>query len=357
MGLAEKMVGLKAKGFLMGAIYDFAKKYSVLAGNWAVVTSDIIHKNVEESFSGKKRPDDNRLEDHTQKFLNWLGFSPVDLRWDAERKLMYVYIGTSRNWTADPTTDPIAGVIMKALVSALGVNFFEGKPNVDFLIDNLPPRTSYGFRMTESFGEVSPMLDNQQVPVAEAKPKTQMESASKPVQAAPSTSGAKTRAIQRISPYIEPITGSSIPKETVAKLLFDVIQEVMEEQFPDAYESVANELGSLNLLTYLFQKAEKEEMINEVGQDVGERFGQQMRGTFPDLEPHESIAGIGPKQEIEEELLFYGKASHQSDGLCKFISLIWSEYLNAFLGEQFEPDIPMCATSSSSLCLYAFTKK
>ena len=42
------------------------------------------------------------------------------------------------------------GVVMKSIISALGGNFFEGTmPNVEFIKDNLPPRTQFGFRITE----------------------------------------------------------------------------------------------------------------------------------------------------------------------------------------------------------------
>ena len=85
MGLAEQMVGIKAITFLMSALFDYAKKYSFLSTKWPEVTNEII-----QSAMKIFQPDEKRLEDQTQKFLQWLGFSPVDLDWDTERNILYI---------------------------------------------------------------------------------------------------------------------------------------------------------------------------------------------------------------------------------------------------------------------------
>ena len=89
MGLAEKMVGIKAKNFLMTVIYEFTKKQSAINARWAEIASELIHKAVSSSFNLKQ--DDKRLEDQTIKFLQWLGFSPVDLKWNSDIKIAQIW--------------------------------------------------------------------------------------------------------------------------------------------------------------------------------------------------------------------------------------------------------------------------
>lgn len=352
------MVGIKAKTFLMSALFDYAKKYSFLSTKWPEVTTEIV-------ISAMKifAPDEKRLEEHSQKFLQWLGFTPVDLDWDPERKILNIYIGTSRIWRDDPTTDQVSNVMMKALIGSIGSNFFGGNiPHVEFLQDNLPPRCQYGFRITESIGSESLSFDEK---VFEKNPSSQdsidlkettsVSSLETPVQSTGPSPSALNKATKRLVIYLDPIAGSGINKEEIAKDLFDTCSTILEQQFPDEYRQIYQDVGSYNVLQVLFQKANSISKLDEITTELAESFSTCVKERYPNLTPNEALTGIGKLDPSTlDELLFYTKEAHSSPGLCKFISLIWLSFINKFMPVTFKADEPMCKITSSGFCLYAF---
>ena len=360
MGLAEQMVGIKAKTFLMSALFDYAKKYSFLSTKWPEVTNEVV-TNAMKIF----QPDEKRLEDQTQKFLQWLGFSPVDLDWDVERKILNIYIGTSRIWRDDPTTDQVSNVMMKSLIGSIGANFFGGKlPHVEFLQQNLPPRTSFGFRITESIGSESFDLGKESLSKPSAQDsvnltETTQDSTTNPE--TPSTGPSATainKAVKRLIIYIDPIVGSGVSKDDVAKELFESCSKLLEKNFPDEYRQVYNDIASYNIIQVLFQKANSESRVDELVEELADLFATNVKDKYPSTSANEALTGIGKMDPTTlDELLFYTKESHVSPELCEFISKIWLGYINRFMPNTFVADAPMCKITSSGFCLYAFNLK
>ena len=357
LSLAEQMVGIKAKTFLMSALFDYAKKYSFLSTKWSEVTVDII-------VSAMKifQPDEKRLEDQTQKFLQWLGFTPVDLDWDVERKILNIYIGTSRIWRDDPTTDQVSNVMMKALIGAIGSNFFAGKmPHVEFLQQNLPPRTQFGFRITESIGTESFDFDKETIEkrtgqesviLSEAIPESSSETT---ISSGPS-SASINKAIKRLIIYIDPIVGSGVNKDDVAKELYESCTKLLEKNYPDEYRKIYQDIGLYNVIQILFQKATSDDKVDELVNELTEDFSTNIKNKYPSTTANDALTGIGKMDpNTLDELLFYTKEAHVSPGLCKFISNIWNGYINQFMPIKFIADTPMCKITSSGFCLYAFT--
>lgn len=367
LSLAEQMVGIKAKTFLMSALFDYAKKYSFLSTKWPDVTTEIITEAM-KIFS----PDEKRIEDQTQKFLQWLGFTPVDLDWDSERKILNIFIGTSRIWRDDPTTDQVSNVMMKALISSIGANFFGSKtPHVEFLQKNLPPRTSFGFRITESIGEESYDFGKSTFEKADSDSSSSTDqesidlrettSDSVTAQSGSSTgpsSSSLNKAMKRLVIYIDPIIGSGFNKDEVAKVLFDTSCKILEQQFPDEYRQVYQDIGSYNILQVLFQKASSLSKAEKIVSELAELFASNVKEKFPNLSPNEALTGIGKIDPTTlDELLFYTKEQHVSHDLCKFVSKIWLGFINQFMPATFEADEPMCKITSSGFCLYAFNRQ
>ena len=357
MGLAEQMVGIKAKTFLMSALFDYAKKYSFLSTKWPEVTNEII-----QSAMKIFQPDEKRLDDQTQKFLQWLGFSPVDLDWDTERKILNIFIGTSRIWRDDPTTDQVSNVMMKSLIASIGSNFFGGKiPHVEFLQQNLPPRTQFGFRITESVGtetfdfgkNVTENVSGQESvslmdAVPEAKTETEVQNTG------PSTSSIN-KAIKRLIVYIDPIVGSGLNKDDVSKDLYEVTSKLLETNFPDEYRQIYQDIGSYNVLQILFQKATSTGKTEELENELASLFASKVKEKYSSVTANDALTGIGKMDPSSiDELLFYTKEAHVSPELCKFISKIWLAFINQFMPNTFKADDPMCKITSSLFCLYAF---
>lgn len=360
MSLSEQMVGIKAKTFLMSALFDYAKKYSFLSTKWQEVTTEII-------LSAMKifTPDEKRLEDQTQKFLQWLGFSPVDLDWDQERKILNIYIGTSRIWRDDPTTDQVSNVMMKAVISSIGANFFGGKlPHVEFLQQNLPPRTSFGFRITESlgsesfdFGKETYEKDTSQEAVTLRETVSESDVNVLSQSSSPSTISLNT-SIKRLIVYIDPILGSGLNKEEIAKDLFDACTKVLEKEFPDDYRQIFQDIGSYNVLQVLFQKASSSGNVDSLVNELADMFASQVKEKNSSLSANDAISGLGKMDPAkQDELLFYTKEAHVNNDLCKFVSNIWLAYINKFMPNTFVSDTPMCKITSSGFCLYAFNRQ
>jgi hypothetical protein len=356
MGLAEQMVGIKAKTFLMSALFDYAKKYSFLSTKWPEVTNEIVTSSM-KIF----QPDEKRLEDQTQKFLQWLGFSPVDLDWDNERKILNIYIGTSRIWRDDPRTDQVSNVIMKSLISSIGSNFFGGKiPHVDFLLENLPPRTQFGFRITEGFGEqtfdLGKITQNNVVSSSseETSSNSQTQNATEMKSAGPSASSIN-KAIKRLVIYLDPIIGSGLNKDDIASDLFDACQKIMEEHYPDEFRLIFKDIGSHNILHNLFQKSSSESKVEDIVKQLADLFSTNVKNKYPTMSANDALTGIGKMNPSSiDELLFYTKEAHNSPQFCKFISKIWLGFINQFMPSSFSSDLPMCKITASGFCLYAF---
>ena len=350
MGLAEQMVGIKAKTFLMATVFDLAKKYSFLSSKWPEITKEIIHESM-KSFS----PEEKRREDHTQKFLQWLGFTPVDIGWDGERKVLNIYIGTSRIWREDPRTDEVANVVMKSMISALGANFFEGVyPNVEFLKENLPPRTQFGFRITEGISSDSSSFtfDTVSKPAIESTSSETKEIDTSNLEG-PSKSSVLT-AKKRIQLFIEPVLGNGLEnKEEIVDALFDFVVSLLQEKYADEYRAIIQDIGSYNVLSVLFKKTVLDGSTDDVAKDIGLNF--LANKDTDKIEPNDAISGIG-KLDVNaiDELLFYTKEKHQDDDFCKFISKIWEGYINKFMPRTFKADEPMCKITSAQMCLFAF---
>ena len=352
------MVGIKAKTFLMSALFDYARKYSFLSTKWPEVTTEIVLSAM-KIFS----PDEKRLEDHSQKFLQWLGFTPVDLDWDPERKILNIYIGTSRIWRDDPTTDQVSNVMMKALIGSIGSNFFGGViPHVEFLKENLPPRCQYGFRITESIGSEPLSFDEktfeksasgqESVDLKETTSVSAIETSS---QSTGPSASSLNKAIKRLVIYLEPITGSGINKDDVSKDLFEACSNILEQQFPDEYRQIYQDVGSYNVLQVLFQKANSIAKLDDIVAELSESFSTSVKERYPNLTANEALTGIGKMDPSTlDELLFYTKEAHTSPGFCKFISIIWLAFINKFMPATFKADEPMCKITSSGFCLYAF---
>ena len=354
------MVGIKAKTFLMSALFDYAKKYSFLSTKWPEVTSEII-----QSAMKIFQPDEKRLEDQTQKFLQWLGFSPVDLDWDIERKILNIYIGTSRIWRDDPITDQVSNVIMKSLIASIGSNFFGGKiPHVEFLQQNLPPRTQFGFRITESIGsetldfakDIIPEKRQVQESVTLSDAVLDSDNKIEPeIQSSGPTAASINKAVRRLIVYIDPIIGSGMNKDDVAKELFDATSKLIEQNFPDEYRQIFQDVGSYNVLQILFQKANSSSKTVALVSELAEIFSSKVKEKYPTISANDAVIGIGKMDPTTiDELLFYTKEAHTSPELCKFISNIWLGFINKFMPNTFKADAPMCKITSSGFCLYAF---
>lgn len=357
MGLAEQMVGIKAKTFLMSTVFDLAKKYSFLSTKWNEVTFEII-RNAMKSFA----PDEKRLEDHSQKFLQWLGFTPVDLGWDQERRVLNIYIGTSRIWREDPKTDQVANVVMKALIASIGANFFGGNlPQVEFLEENLPPRTQFGFRITEGLGDDSISYDMDMTSSSK-----ETESGSESTSGEDSTSqtnepkkasgSSKIKAINRIKMVLDPVFGSGIDKDGATKHLYNATIKILEENYPNEYKSVINDIGSYNVLQILFKQSQSNGKEEELSLKLGEDFSALLE--YPDIESNDAVSGIGKMDpNTIDELLYYTKEKHIDEGFCKFVSNVWLGYINKFMPSEFKSDEPMCKITGAGMCLYAYNPK
>ena len=354
------MVGIKAKTFLMSALFDYAKKYSFLSTKWPEVTSEII-----QSAMKIFQPDEKRLEDQTQKFLQWLGFSPVDLDWDIERKILNIYIGTSRIWRDDPITDQVSNVIMKSLIASIGSNFFGGKiPHVEFLQQNLPPRTQFGLLNTERIGsepldfakDIIPEKRQVQESVTLSDAVLDSENKIEPeIQSSGPTAASINKAVRRLIVYIDPIIGSGMNKDDVAKELFDATSKLIEQNFPDEYRQIFQDVGSYNVLQILFQKANSSSKTVALVSELAEIFSSKVKEKYPTISANDAVIGIGKMDPTTiDELLFYTKEAHTSPELCKFISNIWLGFINKFMPNTFKADAPMCKITSSGFCLYAF---
>ncbi|OLS18797.1 MAG: hypothetical protein HeimC3_48610 [Candidatus Heimdallarchaeota archaeon LC_3] len=343
MGLADQVIGVKAKKFLMQSIYLFASKYSKIVSNWVEQVSEIIEQTVEQSFD----PDERKLEENTAKFLQWLGFSPVDVKWYPEQKIGRFMIGTSRMWQ-DPKTDNVTKVIMHSLIGSLGKKLLGEKPDVSQITGQLPPRIIVGYEIRERYGDISPIdiADTPQVDVIQPTKNSESESGSKPT----TTKITSTR----YKSLIEPFIGPDIDEALAAKTLMEETLDLLKEKYPADLESY--NLGNLNLLLFLFQRSAKEEKWKESASDLGKRFAGKMREFYPNTEPNGAIEGMGAlKPDSFDEFLFYGK--HQtSEEFCNFIAIIFQEYVSVFMDLEFKADKPLCATSGSNLCLYAYIK-
>ena len=233
---------------------------------------------------------------------------------------------------------------MKALISALGTNFFDEKPAVEIIDENLPPRTIYGFELTERFGVVSPLLK-------EADP-TDAEIPETGISTPQSTRASKSSAIaiiRKLKPIVEPVVGNSVPVDEAAKELFESAKFLLTNHYPEIKEQ------NVDLLFLLFQRAGKEEKWEELSSELGDVFATRMKDKYPDLTPNSAIKGLGALDpQTMDELLFSGKHSHQNKLYCEFISNIWNEYINKFMPIKFVPDKPLCAKSGSTMCLFAF---
>ena len=343
MGLADQVIGVKAKKFLMHTVYLFASKYSKIVSNWVEQVSDIIEQTVEQSFD----PDERKLEENTAKFLQWLGFSPVDVKWYPDQKVGRFMIGTSRMWQ-DPKTDNVTKVIMHALIGSLGKKLLGEKPNVNQITGQLPPRIVVGYEIRERYGDISP-VDISEIPqVNETQSMDTLESDSSSKLASTKISSTRYKSL------IEPFIGPEIDETLAANTLMDETLELLKSKYPDDLDSF--DLGTLNLLLFLFQRSAKEEKWEETASELGKKFSLKMKEIYPNIEPNGAIEGMGAlKPDSFDEFLFYGK--HQtSEEFCYFIAIIFQEYVTMFMDIEYKADKPLCATSGSSLCLYAYVK-
>ncbi len=343
MGLAEQVIGVKAKKFLMQTIYLFASKYSKIVSNWVEQVSEVIEQTVEQSFD----PDERKIEENTAKFLQWLGFSPVDVKWYPDQKIGRFMIGTSRMWQ-DPKTDNVTKVIMHSLIGALGKKLLGEKPDVTQITGQLPPRIIVGYEIRERYGDISPidLTDTPQVDVNQ--PTKTIEPSSDPKPSSTKMSPSRYKSL------IEPFIGHEIDENLAAKTLMDETLALLKKKYPEDLETF--DLGTLNLLLFLFQQSAKEEKWEESASELGKRFASKMKESYQNVEPNGAIEGMGAlKPDSFDEFLFYGK--HQtSEEFCHFIAIIFQEYLSLFMDIEYKADKPLCATSGSSLCLYAYVK-
>ena len=233
---------------------------------------------------------------------------------------------------------------MKALISALGTNFFGEKPAVEIIEENLPPRTIYGFELTERFGDVSPLLTESESAVIKSP-----EAGTAAPQTTRSSKSSAMAIIRKLKPIVEPIVGNAVPVDEAAKELFESAKIILTKHYPEEKEQ------NVDILLLLFQRAGKEDKWEELSSSLGEEFANRMKTKFPDLTPNSAIKGLGALDpQTIDELLFSGKHSHQNKLYCEFIGNIWNEYINTFMPIKFVPDKPLCAKSGSAMCLFAF---
>ena len=347
MGLAEQVIGIKAKKFLMESIYLFATKYSKIVNNWVDQVSEIIETTVAQSFD----PDEKRIEEHTSKFLQWLGFSPVDVKWQPDQKTARFLIGTSRMWK-DPKTDDVTKVLMYAVVRSLGKKLIGERPDVVQITGQLPPRIIAGYEVRERYGDNSPIELTSTLISQEGSTITL---AKNEISTTPSSSaGTSGQSYLRYKPIIENFIGTEINEEEVATTLSDKALDLLQQYYKKDLESY--DVSTLNLLLFLFQRSAKEDKWKERAQELGKNFATALKDNYPNLTPNNAIQGMGAlKPDTFDEFLFYGK--HQAtEEYCYFIAIIWQEYISSFMGAKFKADKPLCATTGSSLCLYSFIR-
>jgi hypothetical protein len=345
LGLADQVIGVKAKKFLMQTIYLFASKYSKIVSNWVVQVTEIIEQTVEQSFD----PDERKLEENTTKFLQWLGFSPVDVKWYPDQKIGKFMIGTSRMWQ-DPKTDNISKVIMHSLIGALGAKLLGEKPEVVQLTSQLPPRINVGYEIRERYGDISTVeLNDETAPTIEP---LSLDSSAPVVDHAKPSSGKISH--MRYKSLIEPFLGPEIDEEKAAKVLMEETLSLLRENYSEDLDSF--DLTTLNLMLFLFQRSAKEDKWQDKAIELGKNFATKMKELYKNIESNGAIEGMGAlKPDSFDEFLFYGK--HQSsEEFCHFLALIFQEYVSKFTDIEFKADKPLCATSGSSLCLYAYVK-
>ncbi|MFW9928949.1 MAG: hypothetical protein ACFFD1_06135 [Candidatus Thorarchaeota archaeon] len=345
MGLAEQVIGVKAKKFLMQSMYQFALKYSKIVSNWIETINDIINLTVEQSFD----PDERKLEENIAKFLQWLGFSPVDVKWHPDQKIGRFMIGTSRMWQ-DPRTDDITKVLMFALIGALGKKLLGEKPDVVQISGQLPPRINVGYEIRERYGDVPASISLTEKPSLDQGTNIQTSN----IEKSSETSTGKLNA-SKYKPLINPFIGLEIDKEYAANALMESTIELLNEFYSSDVETF--DLSTLHLILFLFQRSAKEDKWKERAIELGDKFALKIKEKYPNATPNDAIEGMGAlKPETFEEFLFYGK--HQtSEEFCFFLALIFQEYISTFMDRRFVADKPLCATSGSSLCLYAYTRE
>ena len=342
MSLAEQVIGIKAKKFLMQSVYSFALKYSKIASNWKEIVSELIGLSLTQSFE----PDEKKMEESTIKFLQWLGFSPVDVKFYPDQKIGRFMLGTSRMWE-NPRENQVVNVLLLSLISALGKNFLGEKPEVVVLTEQLPPRINIGYEIRERYGDISTF----QPTSVEAPTEKQKEGQ-------PSDISSSQPNYKRYVSLLDPFIGPTIDLDEAAKILTEEALKLLSEQYPEVIASF--DVKTLHVLLFLFQQSAKEDKWKETAIELGKRFATRIHEKYPNITPNDAIEGMGAlKPETFDEFLFYGKHT-STEEFCHFLVLIFQEYINEFMksyGLEFKADKPLCATTGSSLCLYAYVKK
>jgi hypothetical protein len=239
---------------------------------------------------------------------------------------------------------------MHSLIGALGAKLLGEKPDVTQLTSQLPPRINVGYEIRERYGDISP------IELGEDKTNETLETI--PETSTPSEIQSKPKSGKishtRYKVLIEPFVGPEIDEDQAAKVLMDETLTLLKENYSEELESF--DLVNLNLLLFLFQRSAKEEKWQEIASELGKNFSNKMKELHPNTEPNDAIEGMGAlKPESFDEFLFYGK--HQSsEEFCHFLAIIFQEYVSKFTNIEFKADKPLCATTGSSLCLYAYIK-
>lgn len=332
MSLTEGISGVRAKKFFSETLYSLFEKFSKIIPNWEEQLEQLIIESYNNNMESSTLP---KVHD-INSFLRWIGFSPVELNWNDEMKMGRLFFSSNVLWQSDPVKDQVVRTVIKSLAKAIGTQFIGSEPHLVFIDENkLPPRYKVGIRFVDKAEAISSKIDHT------------MEATS----------------LSMGSHVFDPILTPNIDPEFASKAFINGSIELIKETYPTEWASMGNELQEVpsKLLLFLYKKASIESALKDVGNQLGRKIANLIKEKYTDLKPYKVIKGIGlmPLDKITD-LMSYGSSSlcnnSKNIDFCIFMTHIWSVIVSEFLGQRFEPEVPLCATNSSNVCIYTFKK-
>lgn len=332
MSLTEGISGVRAKKFFSETLYSLFDKFSKIIPNWEEQLEHLIIESYNNNMGSSTTP---KVHD-INSFLRWIGFSPVELNWNEDMKIGRMFFSTNVLWQSDPVNDKIVRIVVKSLAKAIGTQYIGSEPHLVFIDENkLPPRYKVGIRFVDKSEAISSKIDHA------------MEATS----------------LSMGNHVFDPILTPSIDPEFASKAFIEGSIELIKETYPTEWVTLGQELQEVpsKLLLFLYKKASIESALKDVGNQLGKIIADKIKEKYKDFKPYKVIKGIGlmPINTITD-LMSYGSPTlcnnSKNVDFCVFMTHIWSVIISEFLGQAFMPEIPLCATSSSNVCIYTFKK-
>ncbi len=340
--MSQGIAGVRAKRFLAKAVYELASEISRKVPDAQKELREIVSTAIKASFEFSP---EQALTSQTNSFLQWLGFSPVDVEWDEDQRKGVVLIGTSRMWKGNILEDEVLQIIVLAIIEGLSRLFLRASAKVE--IDRkmeLPPRYKVCIRFSSRYD-----VDVEKIAIPR-----------KGVKAAPTTA-TKSGVFNVLGQdLVTPIIGRRIGKDEAIEALVKSSWDYIQEKRPDLIERHEEdlELNPVYILWVTFEMAMADGLIKQVAADIGAGFHSLLRDPRPTAKPSDLLRGVGllPIEE-EEELMFTSPnriCQHSHEDFCKFLTHIWARYASLALDREVVADPPSCASGASSLCIYTF---